>query len=293
MLIKMKYICLLILLAWGSSPFVQGQTDVSLYMKKDADISLDSIRSESGNLFNVLGHHGPAVENPWSGFRLYFSKKAAIDVYSKAKPGLEIREKKWYPSKAQQKAGWGADYYKVGKTVGLGGIRLWDGKKVIPLHPVSSRSARVVNRGKFSFMEMLSEGVPYRGKLVDILVRVTVFEDRREARVEAFSTSGEQVQFVTGLNYFESLTVHKQDQYLLSWGIHPEDVAAEKVEVGAALIFMRADFEEQRDDGKQVLLISKPASSLETWIISANAREEEVNTLAEFIKEVERAGQVL
>jgi len=286
----MKRMYLLCLFVWGVSLYAQDQTDVSLYMKKEAGVCLDSVESKSGNLFHRLGHHGPAVENPWIGLRLYFNKKAAIDVYSKANPGLEIREKKWYPSREEQETGWGADYYKVGKTVGLGGIRLWDGKKVIPLHPVTSRSARVVTQGKLSFMEMLSEGVAYRGKLVDILVRVTVFEDRREARVEAFSTTGEQVQFATGLNYFESLTVHKQDQYILSWGIHPEDVAAEKVEVGAAIMFRRADFEKQRDDGKQILLISKPACSLETWITSANAREKEVNTLAGFIKEVESAG---
>jgi len=289
-MIDMKRMYLLCLFAWGFSLFAQDQTDVSLFMKKEAGTCIDSVESKSGNLFHALGHHGPAVENPWIGLRLYFHKKAAIDVYSKANPGLEIRKKKWYPSREEQEAGWGADYYKVGKTVGLGGIRLWDGKKVIPLHPVSSRSARVVNRDTLSFMEMLSKGIPYRGKLVDILVRVTVFEDRREARVEAFSQRGDPVQFACGINYFGNLTVREQDQYILTWGIHPEDVAAEKVEVGAALIFRRADFEKQRDDGKQILLISKPACSVETWISSANAREEEVNTLARFIKEVEGSG---
>jgi hypothetical protein len=289
----MKGTYILCLLSWGASLFAQNQTDVSLYMKSEADICLDSVKSKTGNMFHALGHHGPAVENQWIGLRLYFNKKAAIDVYSKANPGLEIREKKWYPSNAEQKAGWGADYYKVGKTVGLGGVRLWDGKKVIPLHPVSSRSARVVTRGDLSFMEMLSEGVPYRGKLVDILVRVTVFTDRREAKVEAFSQTGDPVQFVSGINYFESLTVHKQDQYILSWGIHPEDVAADKVEVGAAIMFHKSDFEKHMDDGKQHLIISKPTRSIETWISSANAREKEVNTLARFIKEVEGAGSGL
>jgi hypothetical protein len=139
-------------------------------------------------------------------------------------------------------------------------------------------------------MEMLSEGVPYRGKLVDILVRVTVFSDRREASVEAFSKTGLPVQFISGINYFGNLTVHKQDRYILSWGIHPEDVAAEKVEVGAAIIFDEAEFEKQLDDGKQHLLISKPSCSIRTWITSANAREKELNTLDKFIKEVERLG---
>lgn len=290
MKIQMKRLYILCMMVWGASLLVRGQTDVSLFMKRDPDTGLDSVSSKSGNLFRQLGHHGPAVENQWYGLRFYFHKKAAIDVYSKANPGLEIGEKKWYPTRAEQESGWGADYYKVGKTAGLGGIRLWDGKKVIPLHPVSNRSARVVNRGKLSFMEVVSEGIPYRGKLVDILVRVTVYEDRREARVEAISQRGDPVQFACGINYFGNLTVREQDGYILTWGIHPEDVAAEKVEVGAALIFTRSDFEKQGDDGKQIFLISKPTCSLETWITSANAREKEVNSLAAFIKEVESAG---
>ncbi len=86
-----------------------------------------------------LRHHGPAIENEWMGLRLYFSEIAAIDVYSKSNLGLELRQGRWYPTPSQQKNGWGSDYYKVGSTVGLGGVRLWDGDKVVSLDPVSNR----------------------------------------------------------------------------------------------------------------------------------------------------------
>ena len=84
----------------------QASTAVSMYMKKDKETQLEYIESKSGNLFSKLGHHGPAIENQWYALRLYFSKKTAIDVYSKAKPGLELAEKKWYPSKKEQLEGW-------------------------------------------------------------------------------------------------------------------------------------------------------------------------------------------
>lgn len=268
----------------------QNKTDVSLYLKKDKTNYLTEIESESGNLFAKLGHHGPAVENQWLGFRIYFNKKTAIDIYSKAKPGLEIRDKLWYPSKKEQLAGYGADYYKVGKSVGLGGVKLWDGEKIVPLHPVSKRSAKVLAGGNISYMEMLSEGVAYKGTTVDILVRVTVYSNKREAKVEAFSETGETVQFATGINYFKELEIVKQVNYTATWGIHPEDVAAEKVKVAAAILFNKNDFEKQIDDGKQHLLISKPTKSMETWITSANEREPEVNTFEKFIEKVENIG---
>ena len=143
----MKYLLMLLFALIGANAFSQNRTDVSLFMKDDPTKQLSEVYSESGDLYQDLGHHGPAVENEYLAFRIYFSKKAAIDVYSKSRPGLELKEAAWYPTEEQQKNGWGADYYKAGETVGLGGIRLWDGEKVIPLDPVSGRSARIRTPG--------------------------------------------------------------------------------------------------------------------------------------------------
>lgn len=259
--------------------FGQNNTDTSLYMKSDKITYLTDIGSESGDLYKTIGHHGPAVENEWMALRIYFSDKVAIDVYSKAKPGLELRKANWYPTPQQQKEGWGADYYKVASTVGLGGVKLWDGEKVVPLNPVTNRLARVGKTDTTSWMEMISRGVPYKGKKVDILVRVTVFSGKREAKVEAVSLNGEKVQFATGINYFKDFGTKKGTNYIAVWGKHPEDVAAEIVEIGAAIMYNPKDYEKTTDDGTQYLLISKPAKSLETSIISSSARETELNTL--------------
>ena len=258
-----------------------------MYLKSDKDTQLDYIESKSGNLFSKLGHHGPAIENQWYALRLYFSRKTSIDIYSKAKPGLELAEKKWYPSKKEQLAGWGADYYKVGKTVGLGGIKLWDGEAVLDLHPVELRSARVRVYEDSSSMEMISEGIAYRDIKVNIKVRVTVYSSKREAKVEAFSMSGERVQFVTGINYFENLKTRKGENYALTWGIHPEDVAAEKVEVGAAFFMQESIIEKQLGDGKQFLFITKPVQSFSSLIISYNARESGLDSMDSFEKQIE------
>lgn len=259
--------------------FGQNNTDTSLYMKAEKISYLTDIGSESGDLYQTIGHHGPAVENEWMALRIYFNEKAAIDVYSKAKPGLELKKAHWYPTPEQQKEGWGADYYKVGATVGLGGVRLWDGEKVVPLNPVSNRLARVGKTATTSYMEMISRGVPYKGKKVDILVRVTVFSGKREAKVEAISLGGEKVQFVTGVNYFKDFETKKGTNYIAVWGKHPEDVAAEVVGIGAAIIYNPKDYVKNTDDGTQYLLISKPTKNLQTKIVAASAREQELNTL--------------
>ena len=273
---KLSFMAALLL---GGICFGQNNTDTSLYMKADKISYLTDIGSESGDLYSVIGHHGPAVENEWMALRIYFSDKVAIDVYNKAKAGLELKGAHWYPTATQQKEGWGADYYKVASTVGLGGVKLWDGEKLVSLNPVTNRLARVGKTDTTSWMEMISKGVPYKGKKVDIKVRVTVFSGKREAKVEAFSLNGEKVQFATGVNYFKGFETKKGENYIAVWGTHPEDVAAEVVGIGAAIKYNPKNYVKNTDDGTQYLLISKPTKYLATEIASASAREKEINTL--------------
>lgn len=261
-----------------------NKTEVSLFLHSDCNKYLSTVRSESGDLFEALGHHGPAIENEWMGLRLYFNYKTSVDLYSKCRPGLELRETRWYPTPEQQKNGWGADYYIVGETVGLGGVRLWDGQNVQLLDPVSDRTAVVIKGLSSSYMEMISEGIPYNGEKIDVMVRITVFSGERNAMVEAFALTNSPVHFVTGLNYHEDFEVVQKDGLIATWGVHPPDVAAEPNAVGAAVIYNADDFLMKQDDGKQILLISKPARYLKTYISSANAREPEINTFEKFLR---------
>jgi hypothetical protein len=281
---KIKNVLPILFLLISYSAISQNKTDISLFSRADSGVYKTEIFSESGDLYRAVGHHGPAVENEWMALRLYFDHKATIDVYNKVKPGLELKEAKWYPTPEQQKEGWGADYYKVGPTIGLGGVRLWDGEKVVKLDPVSGRYARVKKEGSISYMEMLSEGVPYKDTKVDILCRVTVYSGERYATVEAFALCDEPVQFVTGINYHEGQDVVVEDDCIISWGLHPEDVAAELVSLGAAIKYNPKDFTDKKDDGKQHLLISKPSKQLSWIIMSSSEKEDKLNTLEKLKK---------
>lgn len=264
----------------------QNNTDASLFYRSDS-VYVNEIKDASGDLYQKLGHHGPAIENQWMALRLYFNNKAsAFDVYNKQKKGLELKTAKWYPTEKEQKKGLGADYYKAGSTMGLGGIRLWDGEKVVQLAPVSMRTARVKKCGSISQMEMLSEDVPYKGRKVDILVRVTAYSGVREMRVEAFALCDDDVQFVTGINYHKGQKVKKADKYVISWGYHPEDVAAEKIKVGAAIIINPNNYTDKKDDGKQHLFISKPCKYIDYWVTSTIEKDKKLGTLKAFEKYV-------
>jgi hypothetical protein len=273
---------ILALLATSVFLNAQNNTDVSLFMRSDS-VPTNEIAEPSGDLYKTIGHHGPAIENEWMALRIYFNYKTALDVYSKSQPGLELSTTQWYPTVKQQKEGWGADYYKAGETVGLGGIKLWDEGEIINLNPVSNRTARVVKEGNISYMEMLSEDVPYKGKKVDILIRVTVYSGYRNATVDAFALTDEPVQFVTGINYHKDHDLRKEEGLIATWGIHPEDVAVKLANLGGAIIYNPEAISQTVDDGTQVLLISHPTKQLRTTISSASALESELNTMDKFM----------
>ena len=264
---------------------LDNNTDVSMYLKSDQKY-ISKLKSESGDLWDEIGHHGPAVENLWVGYRIYFDRKAAVDIYSKYQPRLELKHTKWYTPKEIQQEGYGIDHYFVGQTIGAGSIRLWEGDSVKFLDPVIARTALVAKEGSVSRIDMLSEGVPYAGKKIDVLLRLTVFTNCRQARLEAFILSDLPVRLVTGLNFNNNLKIENDENYLLTWGKHRSGVALETINVGVGLIYDESDFQQTIKNKTEYLYVSKPTKYLQTWITSANEKERTIDTLEKFREHV-------
>jgi hypothetical protein len=229
-----------------------------------------------------VGHHGPAVENYASAFRLYFNDSGAIDVYSKSGKQMELEKYLWYPTERQQaEEGAGCDEYMVGKTVGLGGIALWDGEKEVKL-TAERRTGRVGATRRGSFAEIIAYGVPYKGEKVDISMRIDVRDRSRIARVTARELNGRKVQFLTGVNHHPGQTVGMRRGRLWTWGIHPADVSQAPIPLGAALFYRACRFGAPEKTDDMLRIISKPACRIRTRILAASTKEEELGTLDRF-----------
>ena len=256
-------------------------TDCSLFWRRDS-VEISEIDSPEADLYYKVGHHGPAIENRFFGLRLYYNNSGAVDVYSKSKQQLELEQTLWYSSAEQQHEGFGSDQYKVGATVGLGGIMLWDGEKLVKLVATRGRRARVYTENDDATMEMLARGVPYKSDSIDILLSVTVTPDSRWAKLTAQVQGQDSVVFVTGVNYHSSCHTFQTSHSLGSWGIHPGDVALELAEVGAAIRFDPHVFSFYKNTGDQLLVKSKPTLCVSTELTTVSEREKEINTLALF-----------
>ncbi|MCP4122466.1 MAG: DUF4861 domain-containing protein [Bacteroidetes bacterium] len=264
----------LISLFYGASSYAQQQElDVSLFMKKDG-VYTNSIESETGDLYKKVGHHGPAIENLWVAYRLYFNELGSIDLLSKFQPRLELRTSKWYPDKAMKKNGYGTDNYLVRETIGLGGIRLWDNNSVQNLGPVSKRTAEVILEESMAQIRMTSLSIPHQGDLIDLEVVITTWLGTRHAVVEVNVLNEIPVQFATGMTIHPDLRISNTENYLLSWGDYDSPATAAKFNVGAALIYDKNDFEDNLVTDQELFLISIPTTYLRYLISTSNDKED-------------------
>ena len=269
-------------------PVAGAQTARSLFMRSDS-LEVTEIVSPEPVIYNKVGHHGPAVENRASAFRLYFNDSGAIDVYSKSGKQMELEKYLWYPTERQQEEeGAGCDEYMVGKTVGLGGIALWDGEKEVKL-TAERRTGRVGATRRGSYAEIIAYGVPYKGEKVDISMRIDVRDRSRVARVTARELNGRKVQFLTGVNYHPGHTVGMGRRgRLWTWGTHPADVSQAPIPLGAAIFYRPCRFSAPEQTQDMLRIISKPARRIRTRIVAASTKEEELGTLERFRDYVEK-----
>lgn len=276
---KRLLISTLILLLYFSA---SAQTAHSLFWRSDS-LQVDEIVSETANQYKKVGHHGPAVENSHMALRLYFNDSGAIDVYSKSGRGMELQHYLWYPTEQQQdENGAGCDEYRVGKTVGLGGIALWDGEKEVKLVATKGRTARAGDKKDGSFAEIIAYGVPYINDTVDVSIRIDMSAKKRIAVITAKELSGKKVQFLTGVNYHQGQRVTYADGYISVWGIHPADVSQNPIPIGAGMFYTSKSFAKVEKTEDMVRIISKPTAKITTKVVAASTKEAELNSAKRF-----------
>lgn len=271
---------ILVLSALALTYVSMAQTAVSLFWKSDS-LQVSEVVSETADLYDELGHGGPAVENSHMILRLLFNDSGAVDVYSKSGRGMELARYGWYPTAEQQELERaGADAYEVGNTIGCGGFALWDGEKEVRLVATRGRTARVGETKKGSYVEMTAYGVEYMGGLVDIMVRIEVNVKSRLASVSAKELSGKKVRFLTGVNFHEGQKVIVDKKHVAVWGQHPVEGTA--FPVGAAVLFSDKAFPTVERTGDMVRIISEPAEEVKTRILASSTKEAELNSAKRF-----------
>ena len=279
---------LIVLLIAANIPFSKAQTAYSLFWRSDS-IQVKEIVSQQAVQYSFVGHHGPAIENSHCALRIYFNDSGAIDVYSKSGKQMELLKYLWYPTDEQrEKEGAGADKYLVGRTLGLGGIALWDEEKEVRLEASRGRTARVGETRSGVFAEMIAYGVPYKGEEVDISIRIEMQNKNRVIQLTASELNGKKVQFLTGVNYPKEAIVEYGKRFISVWGTHPDDASREPVYIGGGMRFKPSHVVRIEQVPEMVKVVSKPLSKFATLLVAASSLEEELGNAEKFAAYVRR-----
>ena len=275
-----KRLCLIFLIPLLISFSTAAQTAASLFRISDS-LQVAEVVSDKADMKSEVGHMGPAVENSHMAMRLIFDDSGAIDVYSKSGRGMELELYKWYPSaRMRESAGVGADVYETGNTLGLGGVALWDGEKVVRLAATKGRTARAGDTKKGTYAELVAYGVEYKGGPVDVVVRIDMTEKSRMANISARTLGGEKVVFVTGVNFHEGQKLIEGEGYVAVWGKHPSE--GSQINVGAGMFYSVKDFPTLKKTEDMILLISEASDKIDTKVLSSSSMEAELNTAKRF-----------
>ncbi len=173
--------------------------------KNKQNLFISSITANrGGNTYSVLHHHGPAFENEYIAFRLYFDHRQTVDMYGKRRKGLEIKDTQFYPDKEQLANGYGDDVLWVGNSFGLGALRGWDGNKPVMLDDVEYRTMRIVESGPVRAIVEVEDKKWNTGNAgkepVYMTTRYTVYAGRRDCFVDVrFNKSATDYKFSTGV----------------------------------------------------------------------------------------------
>lgn len=194
--------------------------------KNKHDLLISALTADRGtaSLFSLVHQHGPAFENDYGAFRIYFDQRQTVDLYGKQRKGLELRDTQFYPTKEQKAAGYGDDVLWVGNSYGLGALRGWDGQRQTMLDDLDHRSMRVVATGPVrSIVEVKDLGWNTRNagrKPISATTRYTVWEGRRDCAIDVkFSQTATGYRFATGLVNVSGSTEHSDHKGLRGcWG---------------------------------------------------------------------------
>lgn len=96
-----------------------------------------------------IKYEGPGWESDMVGFRFYLDQRNAVDVFGKKTPGIVLPfvGVDGYDS-YHEMADWGMDNMKVGNTLGLGSIAIWDGTKATRVEKRDSVTCYIPADGK-------------------------------------------------------------------------------------------------------------------------------------------------
>ena len=216
---------------------------------------------------------GAGWESDRVGYRVYLDERNAADIFGKKLPAPVLGKIGQGGPDYHLEAAWGMDVWKVGQSLGAGGLGVLRGKMAEQIGPMKKMTATVVADGPVvAELQVDCDGWLYNGKPQLLTENFSISAGSRLSMNAASASPG--VPLVAGFGKYPNTTYLQARKgawgYIATWGRQSEDG---KDNVGVALFYKLDDVERTGDDGRSTYVLFKNPVRAPYVFVAGWARE--------------------
>jgi len=242
----------------------------------------------------LLPIEGAGWESDRIAYRVYLDKRNAVDIYGKQQPAaiLGAIGHEGQPS-YHDEADWGMDVWRVGDSLGAGGLGVLRGRMAEQLGDMKRMVASVAASGPvLADLNVECRGWTLDGKPHALAADYTISAG---SRLSVVSASAPGTPLIAGFGKYPNTTYFHSEKgawgYMADWGLQSENG---KDVLGAALFYPLAEVARTGDDGRSYYVVFKNPAKARYVFAGAWARDGGgIADLAAFRAFVERTAREL
>ena len=208
-----------------------------------------------------IRYEGPGWESDKIGYRFYLDWRNATDIFGKKVTDMVLQNvgQDGFDS-YHEMSDWGMDILKVGESLGIGSVAMWDGQTARRVAETDKLECHIISDGFIqSQIRTKYTGWKIADKKYDLISNLTINAGSRITRHELI-ISGDPPNLCTGIVKHESAKLfHSQDledgwQYLATYG--KQSLADDNL--GMAILFYTSSLIEITEDEYSHVVVMKP-----------------------------------
>ena len=226
-----------------------------------------------------IRYEGPGWESDKVGYRFYLDWRNATDIFGKKIPDMVLQNvgQDGFDS-YHEPADWGMDILKVGESLGIGSVAIWEDGKANRVAETSEVDCKIVSNGPvYSQIRTRYMGWKVGAGQYDLISDLSITAGSRMTKHQLEITGGAQ-NLCSGLakhpdtEYFQSKMDEGGWAYIALWG--KQSLAGDNL--GTAVLFSTRQLAEINEDQLNHVVVLKPDQNKVTYYFSA-AWEQEPN----------------
>ncbi|TXK49133.1 DUF4861 domain-containing protein [Pontibacter qinzhouensis] len=282
---------------------VGGEFQNRKYINGEEFVNVDSLRvpDEVTDHSFFIRYEGPGWESDKVGYRFYLDWRNGTDVFGKTTKDMVLQNvgQDGYDS-YHHLQDWGLDVLKVGKSLGVGTLAMFDAGKANRVEKTDSMISVIRENGNlYSSIVTDYYGWKVAGHVLDVNSRLNIHAGSRLTQHLVSLKGGIPQNLSTGVikDKKAKLYTNKGSQgqwgYIASYGKQSLNGAGDNL--GIAVIFRPQDFQEfTEDENSHIVKLTPAGGKLEYYFLAAWELEPEgITTEEEFLKYLDKTTREL